>query len=321
MQEFLAAGLADSTAKAYAVGQRRYLQFCQQVALSPLPASEHQLMLFASFLAVQGLRWQTIKSYLAAVRNLHLTTGSPFPGQDESLPRLQLLLRGIRRVSSVRRPARSRLPITPAILRRVKAVVTSQAPSWDGRMIWAAMNLCFFGFLRSGELCCPSATSFDGTAHLAPEDLSLDSLTCPSQLSITIKASKTDPFRLGVTLVLGATKLDLCPLAAILPYVALRGAQAGPLFRFENGQFLTRDRFVAEVRTLLRAAGVDTPQYSGHSFRIGAATTAALAGLDGHTIQTLGRWHSSAYLAYIRLPRESLSQVSTTLVASRGGQQ
>lgn len=28
LQGFLAAGLAESTAKAYAVGQRRYFQFC-----------------------------------------------------------------------------------------------------------------------------------------------------------------------------------------------------------------------------------------------------------------------------------------------------
>lgn len=185
-------------------------------------------------------------------------------------------------------------------------------------MIWAAMNLCFFGFLRSGELCCPTSSSFDTTAHLAPGDLSLDSLVHPSKLFVTIKASKTDPILLGVTLVLGITNMDLCPLMAILPYVALCGPGAGPLFHLESGLFLTGDRFVVDVRRLLQAAGRDPTQYSGHSFRIDAATTAA--GVEGHTIQTLGRWHSSAYLAYIWLSRESLAQISTTLVAPASSQ-
>lgn len=57
-------------------------------------------MLLASFLVVQGLQWQIIKACLAAVRYLHLTMGFPFPGQDESLPHLQLLLQCIRRVLS-----------------------------------------------------------------------------------------------------------------------------------------------------------------------------------------------------------------------------
>jgi hypothetical protein len=52
---------------------------------------------------------------------------------------------------------------------------------------------------------------------------------------------------------------------------------------------------------------VGTAHYSGHSFRVGAATTAARAGLCQATIKMLGRWESSAYKRFIsrRLSRES----------------
>ena len=54
-------------------------------------------------------------------------------------------------------------------------------------------------------------------------------------------------------------------------------------------------------------------RYSGHSFQIGAATTAAEVGLEDSLIKTLGRWESSAYLLYVRVPREKLASVSVQL--------
>ena len=52
----------------------------------------------------------------------------------------------------------------------------------------------------------------------------------------------------------------------------------GPLFQLQDGTRLTKQKFVARVRRTLTAAGVDASQYSGHSFRTGAATVAAANG-------------------------------------------
>ena len=95
---------------------------------------------------------------------------------------------------------------------------------------------------------------------------------------------------------------------------AAQGQQgSGPLFRFKDGHYLTRQRFVEHVRTALQQSGINPAHYSGHSFRIGAATTAAACGLEDSLIQTLGRWESTAYLRYIRIPREQLASVSRCL--------
>ena len=74
-----------------------------------------------------------------------------------------------------------------------------------------------------------------------------------------------------------------------------------------------RSRFVDYVRTALQQAGIDSAVYSGHSFRIGAATTAASHGLEDSLIQTLGRWESDAYRRYIHIPRAQLASVSCVL--------
>ena len=81
------------------------------------------------------------------------------------------------------------------------------------------------------------------------------------------------------------------------------------------GRELTRDRFVSEVRNALTREGLDCSLYAGHSFRIGAATTAARNGVQDSLIKTLGRWESAAYMLYIRTPPEVLCGVASTLVS------
>ena len=62
------------------------------------------------------------------------------------------------------------------------------------------------------------------------------------------------------------------------------------------------------------AGGIDASAYAGHSFRIGAAMTAAACGLPESLIKTLSRWESSAYILYIRTSQSTLCSVKQKLV-------
>ena len=110
-------------------------------------------------------------------------------------------------------------------------------------------------------------------------------------------------------------KGPLCPVAAVLAYLIRRGLQQGSLFLLEDGKGLTRARFVTEVKAALEEADMDETKYSGHSFRIGAGTTAVQQGLGDATVQMLGRWSSGAYKTYVRTPREQLAGFSQRLAA------
>ena len=142
----------------------------------------------------------------------------------------------------------------------------------------------------------------------------MNDTAAPQFLEVHIKASKTDPFRQGVRVFLGKSKADVCPVAAILAYMVMRGAQPGPFFIFVDGRPLTRERFVAAVRSALHSAGVDASRYAGHSFRIGAATIAAQNGIPDSLIKTMGRWESLAYMLYIRTPQDMLCSVAQSLM-------
>ena len=171
-------------------------------------------------------------------------------------------------------------------------------------MLWAACCLAFFGFMRAGELTVPNDKGYDAAVHLSLSDISV---------CIRLKASKTDPFRKGISLFIGKVASDICPIAAMLAYLMVRGQHAGPLFKFQDGRFLTRQRLVTAVREALQSAGVQPGLYSGHSFRIGAATTAAARGVEDSVVMTLGHWKSLAYLEYIKIPRQQLARYSTML--------
>ena len=159
----------------------------------------------------------------------------------------------------------------------------------------------------------PSDSAYDPAVHLSQGDVRVDNTANPQYLEIHLKASKTDPFRLGVTVYLGRSHAELCPVSAVLAYMVLRGNAGGAFFKFLDGRLLMRERFVAAMRTALRSAGLDHSRYAGHSFRIGAATTAARQGLPDSLIKTLGRWESSAYMLYIRTPQETLCGVARLL--------
>ena len=109
---------------------------------------------------------------------------------------------------------------------------------------------------------------------------------------------------------LGRTGCSLCPITALVNYLAIRPGPPGPLFVFQDGSPLIRDAFVCAVKQALEAAKVDSAAYSGHSFWISAATVTAKSGVPAFMIKLLGRWESEAFQLYIQLPRESLTAIS-----------
>ena len=250
---------------------------------------------------------------MAGIRHLHIEEGLGDPFLP-ALPRLHYVLRGVKRSQGEEGNASSEhLPITPPLLHRIKVVWEPQANDPDTIMLWAACFLAFFGFLRAGEFTVPGNTVYDCSTHLSWGDLAVDNPASPGILSVHLKASKTDPFRKGITLYIGKVPSELCPVSAMLAYLLVRGKQPGPLFQFKDGKPLTRQRFVQAVRGALISAGIQADRYASHSFRIGAATTAAARGMEDSIIKTLGRRKSLAYLEYVKIPRQQLANYSVML--------
>ena len=86
-------------------------------------------------------------------------------------------------------------------------------------------------------------------------------------------------------------------------------------FCHRYGSWLARKQVVKNLWVLLVATGVQYQNFSGHSFRIGAATTAAAKGVADSTIQTFGIWKSESFKCYIRMQKSELASILDKLIA------
>ena len=101
-------------------------------------------------------------------------------------------------------------------------------------------------------------------------------------------------------------------------YFLLARPEPGPLFYFQSGRYLTRSTVSHLLRDSSKTAGLPHQSLKGHSFRIGAASVAASAGLPDWLIKVLGRWSSDCYQLYIRTPQSTLESVAPRMAAVSG---
>ena len=226
------------------------------------------------------------------------------------MAKLKLVVRGIRRLKGKDFNGKRRLPITPSILRDLRRW-WERSPSFESALLWAVCCTAFFGFFRLGELL---PTTARGDPALSIGDIAVDKHDSPSLVRIHLRSSKTDTLCRGVDVFLGVTCNELCLVSALVSYLAQRGSKEGPVFVREDGSPLLKSAFVQKLRSALNSIGLNESVYAGHSFRIGAATTAAERGFEDSLIKTLGRWESEAYQLYIRVPRNILLATSRRLV-------
>ena len=102
--------------------------------------------------------------------------------------------------------AASPTPVSPDHLRAVYKVWPRDPVSYDKVMLWAAICMGFFGFLRSGEFTATPTCCSDQVISVS--DISVDSRSNPQVVIITLRYSKTD--QAGKGRYLGRTGDTLC---------------------------------------------------------------------------------------------------------------
>ena len=178
----------------------------------------------------------------------------------------------------------------------------------DHCMLWSALTLGFFGFMRCDELM---ARTRGEAPPLAREDIAIDE----TRITLRLRHTKTRPTQ-PVRLTIARSNSEICAVEAWKAYLARRGLSPGPLFRFEAGEAMIRDQLGSNIRQLCSCLGLDVTEYSGHSLRIGAAATAAARGVPDWLLKVLGRWESDCYQTYIHTQQSTVDSIPSMLASS-----
>ncbi|XP_057310593.1 uncharacterized protein LOC130648557 [Hydractinia symbiolongicarpus] len=272
------AALSPNTRLTYRSGLSSYRMFCHHASIRMFPLIESHLQLYVTFMSTR-VKYATIKVYLCGIQYQSLICG--FSEKIFDMGKLYYVMRGIRRTENV--VSRQRLPITPSHLHEMLRFINNSCFSFCDKAMWRCLILfAFFGLLRVSEYVCPYKTNFDPNIHLSPSEFSFS--PCNNTLYMTIKSSKTDPFRKTFRIRFGRIQGDLCPVKAFSQFLVYRGTHQGPWFVLSNGEFVTRILVSAFVKI-----SVNGPYLNTHSFRIGGASAAACCGIPDSAIKILGR--------------------------------
>ena len=169
--------------------------------------------------------------------------------------------------------------------------------SYENCLLWALAK----GFLRLGEVFPPARNCIPPLLS----DLGTDSQPEPSYF-LLIGRAKNDPFGKGSFVFLGKTNKDIFPTQEVKGHFSTCTPGNGALFLRPNSSLCSRDHFVYAVYQ-------PCPEICR---TIGAATTAAAAGLPAHTIKRLGRCSLDAYMLYVRKSDSSLCDICAILAPS-----
>ena len=308
-RSILAHSLAESTRADYKSAISSIASFCTKHKLQlSFPVSADTICLWMASMA-STLSYATIQVYMHGVGTTHVELGCPSP---LDVPIVWRMFTAVKRLQGAK-ASKQKLPITNELLLQLER--WQDVSSVYGLAQRAAMWLATCGLLRSGEFAIRNRssnrmlrrhlTALDSNMQPLPsgwEKQTTDAVTC---LRVHIAASKTDPFRQGVEVLVSNPHA----IRAMVDYLRARGP-AGPdeaLFCGKKGGALEVKPFIASTQQLLRQAGLaNAAEFAGHSFRRGGATSLHEVGVPDSLIRTMGRWRSFAFARYIDVPHERI---------------
>ncbi|MEG7522171.1 MAG: hypothetical protein M3H12_03610, partial [Chromatiales bacterium] len=212
----------------------------------------------------------SIISTVSAISYFHKINGFQDPAKNFIISKLLSGAQNLRAVPDVRLPVT--LPILTQLVNAVPTVVTSH---YKQVMLRAMMVLAFKAYLRVGEMV-------PGSARTSQNCLQRQDVTVTGELiSVSFRHFKHSGRRGSQSLQIDGGVVpgtSIYPARCVSEFHQARGTLQGPLFAYVDGTPMLRREFDLSLKHLLEFCGLSSTVFKGHSFRIGAATSAALRG-------------------------------------------
>lgn len=284
VRDGLADAISEATRRAYQSDWRTFARWCDERAVSALPAHAATVAAFLRHLEGLGRRVSTISRALASVSEGHKAAGHESPRGSVLVRKT---LQAIRRRVGV--APRQKSPVLSDQLRSMAAALGSDLQGARDR---ALLLVGFAGAFRRSELVA----------------LNVRDVTFTNEgVEATVRRSKTDQEGAGRKVGIPYGLLPTtCPVRALRAWLDAASITSGPVFRSvgRDGGLGGRASDKAVARAVKRAAGLvglDPAGFAGHSLRAGLATAAAKAGKSERAImRQTGHKSATMLRRYIR---------------------
>jgi hypothetical protein len=234
--------------------------------------------------------------------------------------RTKRMLQGIKRTQSFT-TKRVRLPVTTSLLRQFTQHLNLL--NAGDRLLWAAMWAATTGLLRISEftvrfhahrdrMLTMSHLSFHSAINSPITNNVRNNRQSALFMSIRLDTSKTDPFRMGVDIII-SNKCAISAMCNYLDHCGFDHISSAPLYSIDGHTPMTSYQVTSALRVLIANVGLDPAMYASHSFRRGGATSLSEQGVPATTIQALGRWKSASYALYVHTPLATIIQAAASL--------
>ena len=281
--------LAPKTWACYAAAWSSWLSFTSMEGYQASGHSEGAILAFLASLMRQHFSHSHVTKVLAGISFYFRLLGLK-PCSDYFSVRQAL--KGYRRGNcskDERRPIS--LDILSGLCRATSAVCFSD---YEALLFRTAFALAYFGAFRISELI---PANKKGVSGIRLEHVVLDR----ERVHIWLSCSKTDQGGRGRWVELKVQDgLATCPVALVKQFLGVRPPGGGNFLTHLDLLPLTKYQFDAVLKRSLGIMGLAAYKFSSHSFRIGAASEAARAGVPEGDIKALGRWKSNCYQVYVR---------------------
>lgn len=307
-----AGAYADSSKKTMRTHLQAYLLFCEFYSFQPFPVSDANYELYIAFLSKSIKSYNTLVGYLNTIKQFSAYLGYNTSFADSY--QVRLLLRASRKVLGDH-PFRKD-PITVQILTDIFHKLDLSNPLHA--VMYALFLVAFFSLLRKSNLV-PS--TYKDLLCSTPYFLQRRDLVFSSSgMFLQVYRTKTIQFQ-ERTLSIPLPRIPnsiLCPVSALQHYFSLVPvASYHPLFiqvhSPRSWRPILAHQFSSFLKDTLSSIGINSSNFSPHSFRRGGATFAFQAGAHPLFIKCLGDWKSDAYLVYLHLSPQHKAQAVNIL--------
>jgi hypothetical protein len=284
---------------------------------------QQQLCSYAVFLASGSLSFPVIQTYCTtAVVKWHQYNGIVISTAKPSMLRLHTVLAALKR--QIPAKINHRLPLTPDLLVKMSLQADNNL-NLTNICHLAMQSLLIYACRRLGEVCRTTIAEFDPSKHVTLQCVALDE----SSGTMVVIFPTTKTRQNGPPLICAIKRQSHHTSFCAFKWMRLWLTHSGitdpnaPLFQritqstqVCTGQPLLKQSFIKTLQQKIRLVDPEAPFkcFTGHSFRIAAATILALlCGMPDSTVMEVGDWSSECFRKYITMSHHQKLLSSSSL--------